>query len=173
MAGKKPTISVKRIHPREYTSWMSMRRRCNNPNTVQFKHYGGRGIKVCQRWDDFWLFLSDMGPRPAGTSIDRIDGSKDYQPDNCRWATRSEQMRNTSQTRFITFEGETRCVSEWAARIGITGKNLKYRIDTLKWPLKKAITTPQLRLRQPMSATLSRYNPPPASQPPPAPDLRP
>jgi hypothetical protein len=80
-----------------YGTWEAMRSRCNNPNADWYHRYGGRDIKVCQRWSDFSLFLQDMGERPLGKTIDRINPDGDYEPSNCRWATPYEQAQNKSK----------------------------------------------------------------------------
>lgn len=78
----------------EYRSWRAMLTRCYNPNRGDFKHYGGRGIKVCKRWMEFKNFLADMGTRPGGTTLDRIDNNRSYKPSNCRWTTWDKQANN-------------------------------------------------------------------------------
>ena len=80
--------------PRIYRAWLDMRQRCNNPNSQVYKYYGGRGISICPQWDDFTIFLKDMGEPLMGLSLDRINNDGNYEPTNCRWATASEQQRN-------------------------------------------------------------------------------
>jgi hypothetical protein len=83
----------------EYQSWMAMMTRCHNASCSAFRHYGGRGITVCARWRLFENFLADMGPRPPGLTLERRDNDGNYEPGNCRWATRSDQVRNRRPTR--------------------------------------------------------------------------
>jgi hypothetical protein len=111
-----------------YCAWTDMNRRCYNRASNNFHNYGGRGISVCERWrNSFEAFRDDMGPRPAGMSIERIDNDGNYEPGNCRWATRSEQNRNTRQNRLVTFNNETRCVSGWAEILKISRWAVYYR----------------------------------------------
>lgn len=99
-----------------YQAWSSMFSRCNaRSHWINYHRYGGRGITICERWNTFLNFFEDMGERPPGMSLDRIDNDAGYSPENCRWATRQEQARNRSTNRLITFNGETKTLTEWAA----------------------------------------------------------
>lgn len=129
---------------RTYASWRSMKNRCSNRSLDCWPRYGGRGISVCERWAvSFIHFLKDMGVRPEGTSIDRIDNDGNYTPENCRWATRLEQGRNCSKKnkRLVTWFGKTMCVAEWSRETGISETTLFRRLDG-GWSAEKALTTP-------------------------------
>src|SRR6266540_871109 len=120
-----------------------MKSRCLNPNWPNYHHYGGRGITVCERWrGGFEAFFEDMGPRPGpGYSIERVNNDGDYTPENCRWATRQEQLRNTRQTMRLTWNGETLTTFEWAERTGIPAGTIRGRI-VQGWSVEEALTLP-------------------------------
>lgn len=125
----------------EYAVWLSMRARCAD---LSNKNYGGRGIRVCDRWQDsFEAFLEDMGPRPSPKhSIDRYpDKNGNYEPSNCRWATSKQQARNTRDNRMVSHGGETMCVAAWAARYGISPSVLCNRLNR-GWDFENAVSTP-------------------------------
>lgn len=114
-------------HMKAYHIWTKIMDRCYNPKARSYKHYGARGISVCTRWHDVVNFIADMGDKPDGLSIDRIDNSKGYSPENCRWATNFEQAQNTRLNRMIEINGECFCLSEWIRRKGISMSTFYYR----------------------------------------------
>lgn len=113
---------------REYGIYQSMIQRCHNENNTGYSGYGALGTAVCQRWrDDFKNFIEDMGPCPTGMTIDRIDGTKGYFKENCRWATYAEQARNKSTNVIVDVHGEKMCITDWANKIGMNVKTIMYR----------------------------------------------
>lgn len=114
---------------REYGIWTGMRQRCSNPKRQIYKYYGGRGIKVCERWENnYEAFLTDMGPAPfANAQVDRIDNDGDYSPTNCRWVSPAENVNNRSTTTFVTHEGQTKSLTEWAIQLGLPARLLRVR----------------------------------------------
>lgn len=126
----------------EHAIWRGMRSRCLIPSAGNYVNYGGRGITVCERWNTFENFLTDMGLRPSPShSIERINNDGPYCPDNCRWATASEQHRNTRRTKWIEFEGQTRSLAEWAELRQIADTTIDERLKR-GWSLKRALNTP-------------------------------
>ena len=140
-----------------YQSWQDMKKRCQNPNNKRYKDWGGRGIEVCERWQDFVNFLEDMGERPEGLTLDRIDNDGNYEPGNCRWATRKEQNQNQrdykNQYFFIAIRQEEVIVSnnqhEFARQHGLNQSHiancLNGRYKSHKgWTFKRLIDTEQV-----------------------------
>jgi hypothetical protein len=128
-------------HSGAYKSWTSMLSRCRNPNDGAYPMYGARGISFCKRWNDFTKFYADMGDRPAGHSIDRINNYKNYSPGNCRWATCKEQSQNKRNNVYVEFNGEKLCVSEWSRRNGIPTQTIRGRLER-GWDGGQAVSTP-------------------------------
>lgn len=124
-----------------YESWNDIIKRCTNPNHKRYKDWGGRGIKVCERWLKFEHFLEDMGECPNGLTIDRINNDGNYCKENCRWATRKKQCRNKRNNRLIKFNGETKCLIEWAEKFNINWHTLYSRLSR-NWSIEKALKTP-------------------------------
>jgi hypothetical protein len=118
-----------------------MIQRCTNPKRKDFHRYGGRGIKVCNRWLTFENFLADMGPRPAGLLLDRLNNDGDYEPSNCEWRTKAQQVRNRCTNRVLTYQGRTMCIMDWAAEIGAPWSSLFYRINR-GWTVERALSEP-------------------------------
>lgn len=133
---------------REYRIWGKMKLRCLCSTAREYPYYGGRGIKVCERWAKSFLdFYLDVGSAPSNRhTLERIANDFDYCPGNVRWATRSEQMRNTRRNRLVTFAGETHCLMDWAIKVGLSYSTLRGRIKT-GWTIKDALTIPPIRRR--------------------------
>lgn len=131
---------------RTYRIWRSMLNRCNNKNNIGYKNYGDRKIKVCKRWSNkkngFQNFLKDMGEIPKGKSLDRINNNGNYSPENCKLSTTKEQNRNMRTNVNYTYNNKTRCRTDWAEEYKMSYQTLGYRLDVLKWPIEKALTTP-------------------------------
>ena len=134
-------------YSQEYRCWKGILARCFNPRNHAYHHYGGRGITICERWLLFSNFYADMGPRPEGMTLDRIDNDKGYSPDNCRWTTWEEQENNCSRNRFLTHDGVTLTIAQWARRLQITRGTLWHRLKA-GWPIDRALT-PTLRANPP------------------------
>lgn len=130
-----------------YTTWRDMKSRCDSPNNTKYANYGQCGVSVCERWYKFENFCADMGERPHGTTIERIDNSKGYSPDNCKWASQSEQMRNTRRNVWLTLNDETMCLTDWATRMKLSKGCLAYR-KAQGWSDEKILTTPSLNIKR-------------------------
>lgn len=141
-------IQMKRVSTRHglcgsvvYIAWQQMLQRCTNPKHHAYKDYGARGITVCARWQQFENFLADMGqPAPAMT-LERKDNDSGYEPDNCIWAPRFAQANNRRSCVYLTFNGETKNISQWAAGLGVNRYMLYSRHDA-GWPVERILTTP-------------------------------
>jgi len=118
-----------------------MKNRCNNPKHNHYSRYGARGITYDPAWNDFLVFLNDMGEKPdPKMELERIDNDKNYCKENCRWATHKEQTRNRGgkrATRLYTYDGKTMCIKDWANYVGIKPNSMRKRLDK-GWPLDKA-----------------------------------
>lgn len=111
-----------------YRTWQAMVTRCTNIAVKSYEDYGARGISVCARWMLFENFLADMGEKPPGMSIERVDNNKGYYPDNCKWATKLEQARNTRANRYVEYRGKTMTQAEFAKAIGHNQSTVSYRL---------------------------------------------
>ena len=130
----------------EYVLWINMKARCNNPENAAYKYYGARGIKICERWNNsFSNFLEDVGLRPSSKhSLDRYPNKDgDYEPNNVRWATTSEQQRNRSNSRYLTINNETKTIAEWAEIKGIPQYLIQNRLRR-NWPIDERLLSPAL-----------------------------
>lgn len=129
-----------------YGVWASMKSRCNNKSHSLYKNYGGRGISVCKEWDDYKAFMEWSlnngyveGNNRTDCSIDRVDVNRGYSPDNCRWVSAKEQLNNTRKNVYLSFQGETKTLSQWAARLGINYSTMCSRYSR-GWSIEKMLT---------------------------------
>lgn len=125
---------------RAYGAWRRMKQRCSNPKDPRYKDYGGRGIKISPEWLSFERFYKDMGDCPEQHSIDRINNNGNYDPENCRWATRKQQQNNMRTNKKLELSGICMTMSQWAGFLGINKSTLSKRINRGNWSIKKALT---------------------------------
>lgn len=127
---------------KEWRTWKGLKERCLRKEHKNYFQYGGRGIYVCDRWlKSFENFYSDMGARPSPRhTIDRIDNDGPYSPENCRWATRQEQVDNQEKTKWVEYNGERKTISEWAKRLGMNRHTLWQRLFLFKWSVEESFT---------------------------------
>ena len=132
---------------REYKAWQGMKCRCLNQKNKNYNDYGGRGIGVCNEWQNSYdQFVADMGRKPTPKhSLERRDNSGNYEPSNCRWATVKEQANNRRSNKIIEFEGRTMNMKQWAEEVGLPYGTLKCRLGS-GWTVQRALTTPQRRI---------------------------
>jgi hypothetical protein len=124
-----------------YGVWTVMRDRCNNPDNPSYHNYGGRGIQVCERWESFTDFLADMGERPQGYEIDRIDNNGNYEPANCRWLSKQKNLNNKRTNRFLELRGETHTIAEWSRITGLSWLTIRQRLR-YGWTVERTLTEP-------------------------------
>lgn len=141
--GTKHGHAVRGSKSSTYSTWQAMLDRCNNVNASSYYLYGGAGVTVCQDWIDFHKFLCDMGEKPPGKSLDRIDGSEGYSKENCRWATAKEQQRNLRTNVWVTYKGEQFLCGEVAEKLGVSRSMIAYRVKN--WPEKDWFLPPSSR----------------------------
>lgn len=134
---------------KEYKAWQGMKKRCNNPKDSAYHNYGGRGIRVCDRWQNsFEAFYQDMGPSPSpDRSLERIDNDGNYRPGNCTWATRLSQSNNKRTNRFVTVNGKTKTMTQWARYTGISVQTIHCRLSH-GWSDEDAVTRPARKKRR-------------------------
>ncbi len=140
----KPSLTHGKTYDPEYKVWEAMKRRCLSNKCSAYPDYGGRGIKVCERWiHSFENFISDMGKRPSNLyCIERKENNGNYEPGNCKWATRKEEARNTRRNHLIEIKGETKSLAEWVEIYQMPYGAVKLRIRRRKWSPERALTEP-------------------------------
>lgn len=120
---------LRRNHPL-YSRWKNMRNRCNNPNSQDYKNYGGRGISICDEWDDFWVFVDDMYESYSdGLTLERTDVNLGYCPDNCIWIANEEQANNKTNTHYIELDGIRMNIMQWSKYANVDRSNIYRRMS--------------------------------------------
>jgi hypothetical protein len=132
---------------RTHSIWLNMKARCLNPRNASYPDYGGRGIKVCDRWLDYEAFRADMGRSPEGMSIERRDNNGNYEPGNCHWATIQEQANNRRNNTRLTLNGRTQTIAQWARELGVSESLLSYRVQE-GWDDTRILTEPSLKTQR-------------------------
>jgi hypothetical protein len=122
-----------------YRAWSSMKQRCLNPKKHNYHHYGGRGIKVCERWLEFSLFYADMGECQPGFSLERIDVNGDYEPGNCKWIPTHEQQRNKRRSVTVEIDGEKMSLKEACLKLGLNYRTVQSRMNIMGWTMLEAL----------------------------------
>ena len=141
---------LKRESP-TYKSWQEMHRRCSSPTHISYKNYGAKGVSVCPEWGDFKVFLSEMGERPKGASLDRVHNFARYCKENCRWSDRVTQNRNRSLVLPIEYQGRTQCLAAWCADLNLPYPRMYYRVVVRGLPPTVAfLLSPQPRVKLPI-----------------------
>jgi len=142
----KHLATINGVPTKDYRIWVNMKSRCLIKSSSYYCDYGGRGITVCDRWkNSFSDFMEDMGPRPSsGHTLDRIDNNGNYEPSNCRWATRREQSNNTRRNRIVEYNGESLSIAEWARKLSLTYPTVYLRLKR-GWSIERTLTTPQMQ----------------------------
>jgi hypothetical protein len=128
-----------------YGDWKGIKNRCYTPTHIRYKNYGGKGIRVCEEWKNDYLSFREWALHNGyeeGLTIDRIDVNGNYEPSNCRWITRKEQSYNKTNSHYITFNGQSKTIAEWAEITGINSHTIQARIKRLGWSVEKALSTP-------------------------------
>ena len=138
-------MGIKETRPLESDIWQRMKQRCLNPKVEEYKYYGGRGIKVCDRWlNNFAYFIEDMGWRPDNSySIERIDVNGDYCPENCIWIPKSQQIKNRRDSKLIFYDNRKQPLSDWCKELNLNYQMIRRRVFDLNIPFELAIKYPK------------------------------
>ena len=136
-----------RYHPL-YVTWCNIHARCENSNNPEYKHYGGRGIRVCDEWKDVTSFIgwAEANGYRSGLQIDRIDNNGNYEPDNCRFVTHTGNQNNKRTNRLLTYEGRTQTISQWAKELNVPSDRIRSRLN-MGWNVEDVLFKPKQRVR--------------------------